>query len=809
MFFLLVLVPYALAYVAVAIWRLYNGKSSVGGHGGDDMLHSSRLQVLKLVNFAHMALLAVAAISAGASQEILSTLAAVALLLVDLGVALSLRATNPRKWFWAQAGVAAIAIVAWPTILLAQSQTGERFAGVLTSHVIAALLLEMLSCPPVLSLLLTVSSLALPLVVLLTNSIALPNPVMEVGSLLFLPLVIMLLGVCHYVQNVHRLLQAACTCVKELDTENTTAQSYVTALQVQTGFVTFLASQLSGPLNSMSDCLEIIKEGVVNREEVDIYDTLMVLNYQANSYLANVVSFGRLSNIFPFDIKQLVEEAVESFKEAAAVKGMRIVQCTSDLVSKIVVGSEGLINEVLLRLLNSAIRLSSADTVTVVASSAIVHLTLNPCCTELSLRVQDNGQGLSEERIRALSERVNGLEASEIDKEDENVDLLVCSQIVSDMAGTFGITTPEPGQGTAYDVKLSLPHWDEAELLSKLEGMMSISWNGSETKRSLVTLPESNSKFIEAWQGSISSQFSRVSSTVVTKQNYPGLFPKMRFVVQSNSREVPIFQIKRNASSSLPGLSRRSFRVLRDDDASFKVQPSAASLDVMSLHRRLHGDVPNPDTKSHSFPVDWAKRARQTDGRGEGIPPATSDAQPKGWEHQQSNLSVTTVSWMSGNVVCPSDTALDTDVEALRLRNLQALYIDENAENRLPMKAVLQSLGLCQVHVADGFESAMQTFTQFPEIHVVLTNHPDPQASLEFAQAIRQRVTSRLYILALTTRLDHHLLETVRSFPAETINRFALKPLSRAYFMYLLMRFFVQAPGAHAAILSSPQIMLQ
>ena len=119
MSFSLVLVPYALAYVAVAIRRLYKGKPSADAHGGDDMLHSSRLQVLKLVTFARMALLAVAVISAGTRQKLL------------------------------------------PTILLAQSPTGERFAGALTGHVMAAMLLELLSCPPVLSLLLAVGSLAL------------------------------------------------------------------------------------------------------------------------------------------------------------------------------------------------------------------------------------------------------------------------------------------------------------------------------------------------------------------------------------------------------------------------------------------------------------------------------------------------------------------------------------------------------------------------------------------------------------------------------------------------------------------------
>ena len=167
----------------------------------------------------------------------------------------------------------------------------------------------------------------------------------------------------------------------------------------------------------------------------------------------------------PFDVRELVDEVVDTLSEVARRKGIEFASLVPVDVPRALVGSAGHLRQVLINLVGNAIKYTERGSVMVRVEAGA----RDSAGTSLRFEVADTGLGIPEDRRDYIFEPFTQL-ADTRKQGGTGLGLSICKQLVEKMGGTIGVRDA-PGGGSVFWFELPLQVVDDVEAYDTRRGL--------------------------------------------------------------------------------------------------------------------------------------------------------------------------------------------------------------------------------------------------------------------------------------------------------------------------------------------------
>lgn len=235
------------------------------------------------------------------------------------------------------------------------------------------------------------------------------------------------------------------------------------ANRAKTDFLALASHELRTPLNAVLGFAQVMQlldldegqrvdsvEHIVNagRHLRDLIDQLLDLSRIESGQLSVEAS--------PVDAYKVIYEALELVGPLAAARNIELVGPSEEAGPKSVLGDHRCVRQVLINLLDNAVKYTPSGGRVAVHMNAIVG-------SVLGITVTDSGPGISPDSLDAIFEPFHRLDrAANSESEGSGLGLALCSRLMQEMDGSIGVTS-KVGDGSSFwiefpTVKLNSTH---------------------------------------------------------------------------------------------------------------------------------------------------------------------------------------------------------------------------------------------------------------------------------------------------------------------------------------------------------------
>ena len=196
----------------------------------------------------------------------------------------------------------------------------------------------------------------------------------------------------------------------------------------------------------------------LDAEQRDYLQTIRISSDQLLSVINDILDFSKIESgkleleSEPFDLRNAVEEACDIAAPRAREKGLELIidmpAAGPGAVPAAVVGDVTRLRQILINLVNNAVKFTARGEVTVHARQLEGSDPEGRAVIEF--RVQDNGIGIPPERVGSLFEAFSQVDASTTRKYGgTGLGLAICLRLVELMGGRIGVES-ELGKGSTF-----------------------------------------------------------------------------------------------------------------------------------------------------------------------------------------------------------------------------------------------------------------------------------------------------------------------------------------------------------------------
>ncbi len=245
-----------------------------------------------------------------------------------------------------------------------------------------------------------------------------------------------------------------------------TAEQAEQASQAKTQFLSSMSHDIRTPMNAVIGMTEIAKHHI--NDPVYVSDCLDKVSMAGNHLLTLIndildiskVESGKMTlNMTAFSLREAVDEMSAMIRQNAEDKGLDFELEMQDLDRDVVVSDPLRVRQVLLNLLNNAVKYTEPG--------GHIHFSVSEqpvAARSDEVRVQfiiaDDGMGMSEEFQKTMYNSFSRATDSRINKiQGSGLGLAIARQMTELLGGTIDCISA-PGQGTTFTVTLQLPTTD-------------------------------------------------------------------------------------------------------------------------------------------------------------------------------------------------------------------------------------------------------------------------------------------------------------------------------------------------------------
>lgn len=224
------------------------------------------------------------------------------------------------------------------------------------------------------------------------------------------------------------------------------------ASQAKSQFLANMSHEIRTPMNGIIGMAELLLKVDLPEKHQRfmsiLHDSAVSLLETINHILdLSKIESGKLEvEIIPFNLTELCEEVLELFAVPAQRKEIELVCSPGTGVPIVVLGNSVHVRQVLVNLINNALKFTDAGEV--VLSLSVEEESINHCVVRLA--VSDTGIGISAEKFACIFESFTQADSSTTRKYGgTGLGLTISQQLVHLMGGTIEVSS-QPGQGSTF-----------------------------------------------------------------------------------------------------------------------------------------------------------------------------------------------------------------------------------------------------------------------------------------------------------------------------------------------------------------------
>ncbi len=232
------------------------------------------------------------------------------------------------------------------------------------------------------------------------------------------------------------------------------------ASQAKTDFLATMSHEIRTPLNAVLGYADLLlsDEGIAGERRLGL-ERIQNAGSALRTVVDDILDFSKIEaghvelELRSFRPGALIENALSIVGGFAREKRLDLVVDLGADVPSLVTGDHDRLRQILLNLLNNAIKFTSAGSVTLV----VRVLRRDTQAAKIRFTVQDTGKGVPRQNLAGLFQRFSQVDGS-ISREfgGTGLGLAICKRLVEVMGGEIGVSS-ELGRGSAFWFDVALP----------------------------------------------------------------------------------------------------------------------------------------------------------------------------------------------------------------------------------------------------------------------------------------------------------------------------------------------------------------
>ncbi len=269
-------------------------------------------------------------------------------------------------------------------------------------------------------------------------------------------------GAPHLLENFIDIRQR-----KEMELALSRAKEAAEAANLEKGrFIAHMSHEIRTPMNALLGLIDVLHAEVTVPRQQHYLALIRSAGESLLALLNDILDFSKIGagrmelEESLFDLPVLLQATLDLLSGKAAAKRIELVRELDPQLPRLVIGDQFRLRQVLLNLLNNAIKFTDAGSVRL---SAVRTPPAETDSVVIAVAICDSGIGIPEDQISRLFESFSQVRSNGVPrKEGTGLGLTICRQLVHLMKGEISVTS-EPGKGSTFrfTAKFRLPEVSE------------------------------------------------------------------------------------------------------------------------------------------------------------------------------------------------------------------------------------------------------------------------------------------------------------------------------------------------------------